>query len=245
MHPTICSLGPITIYSYGLMLALAFTIGSALAGLEARKQNFNPEIIFNLAFLAFFSGIIGARIFYVVNNLSYYLKNPPEIFMLQNGGLSWFGGLILGVSSALFYLKKKKLPIYKTLDLIIPFLALGQALGRIGCLLNGCCFGKISQYGIYFPVHKLVLIPTQLYSALVLLAIFIILRFLQDRPHKDGQIFFAYLLFYSTKRFFIEFLRADSPEFFLGLTLFQILSILIFIIALSKLVLISKQDIKA
>lgn len=245
MHPTICTIGPITIYSYGLMLALAFTIASGLAGLQARKQNINPEMIFNLAFLALFSGVIGARLFYVIENFGYYSHNPQEILMLAHGGLAWFGGLILGFSCALFYIKKKKLPVYKILDLIIPFVALAQAVGRIGCLLNGCCFGKTSAFGIYFPVHKLVLIPTQLYSSLILIAIFIVLRFMQDRPHKEGQIFFAYLLLYSLKRFSIEFFRADNPVIFLGLTLFQILSILVFIIALIGLIIISRRAIKA
>lgn len=240
MHPEICKIGPFTIYSYGLMLAVAFIVSSALAGLQAKRNNINPDIIFNLSLLVFISGIIGARILYIFENATYYIRNPFEIVMLQHGGLSWFGGVVVAIIFGISYLKKRNLPIYKILDLVVPFVALAQAIGRIGCLLNGCCFGKISKFGLYFQIHKLVLIPTQLYSSLILIFIFVILRFLQDRPHRKGQIFFLYLLLYSIKRFFIEFWRLDNQVIFLGLTLFQIISIIIFILSAIKLFLIKR-----
>ena len=227
MYPEICKLGPFTIYSYGLMLVLAFLVSSTLACIQAKRQNINPETIFNLSFIVFISGVIGARLFYIIENIDYYIKNLLEIFMLQHGGLSWFGGLLLGVFVGILYLKRKKIPVYKILDLVIPFVALGQAIGRIGCLLNGCCFGKG-------------LIPTQAYSSLLLIFIFVFLRFLQDKSHKDGEIFFLYLVLYSIKRFFIEFWRADNTVIFSGLTLFQVLSIIIFLLSLIKLFIIKK-----
>jgi phosphatidylglycerol:prolipoprotein diacylglycerol transferase len=232
MHPEICKIGPLTIYSYGLMLVIAFMVSTFLAARQARRNGIHPDIIFNLCFLVFITGIAGARIFYVISNLSYYAHSPLEIIMLQKGGLAWFGGLIAGALSGILYLKFKRLPIFKIADLLVPFVALGQAFGRLGCFLNGCCFGKESSYGIYSPVQEAVLIPTQLYSSLLLVFIFIILRVLQERPHKEGQIFFAYLLLYCAKRFFIEFFRGDSPAFLFQLTLFQVISIAIFIIAL-------------
>ena len=228
MYPEICKLGPFTIYSYGLMLVLAFLVSSTLACLQAKRQNINPETIFNLSFIVFISGVIGARLFYIIENIDYYIKNLLEIFMLQHGGLSWFGGLLAGVFVGILYLKRKKIPVYKILDLVGPFVALGQAIGRIGCLLNGCCFGKG-------------LIPTQAYSSLLLIFIFVFLRFLQDKSHKDGEIFFLYLVLYSIKRFFIEFWRADNTVIFSGLTLFQVLSIIIFLLSLIKLFIIKKR----
>jgi phosphatidylglycerol:prolipoprotein diacylglycerol transferase len=242
MYPEICKIGPFTVYAYGLMLAVAFLTGSALAVMQAKREKINSDIILNMAFNVFISGVVGARAFYIFENFGYYVNNPVEIVMLQHGGLSWFGGLIFGFFSGIAYLKKKKLPIYKVLDLIVPFVALGQAIGRIGCLLNGCCFGKISEYGIYFPVHKLILIPTQLYSSLILIAIFIYLRSLQDKPHKEGTIFFTYLLLYSIKRFFIEFLRSDNEILLFGLTLFQVISIAICCISAFSLFLIKKNE---
>lgn len=231
MYPEICKIGSLTVYSYGLMLVLAFLVSSKLASIRARQERLSEDTILNFAFMVFLFGIIGSRLFYVIENAKFYIKNPADIIKLQEGGLSWFGGLILGALTGLVYLKKKKLPIYKVLDLIAPFVALAQAIGRIGCLLNGCCFGKASEFGIYFSVHGMVLIPTQLYSSLALIFIFIVLRFLQDNPHRQGEIFYAYLLLYSLKRFFVEFWRADSTEIFLGLTIFQVISILVFFFA--------------
>ena len=238
MHPEICRLGPFTIYSYGLMLVIAFIVATFLASAQAKREGVDPDAIFSLCFVVFISGIIGARIFFVLSSLSYYLAHPLEIIMLQKGGLAWFGGLVLGIFSGIFYLKIKKLNVYKITDLLVPFVALAQAIGRIGCFLNGCCFGKEDAFGIYFPVHGAVLIPTQLYSSLLLIGIFIILRFLQERPHKAGEIFFTYLLLYCAKRFLIEFWRADSPSILFGLTLFQLISIAIFFIAATKLYLL-------
>jgi phosphatidylglycerol---prolipoprotein diacylglyceryl transferase len=239
MHPIICTIGPFNIYSYGLMLVLAFIVSVSLAMKQAKRQDLDPETIFNFAFVAFVWGIIGSRIFYVLINLGYYLKNPLEIIMLQHGGLAWFGGLMLGSVAAITYIKIKKLQVYRILDLIIPYIALAQAIGRIGCLFNGCCFGKESQTaGIYFETHKAVLIPTQIYSSLALLAIYAILRSLQNKPRPQGMIFYCYLLLYSIKRFSVEFWRADSEAFFYGLTLFQVLSIAMFILAVTKLFLI-------
>ena len=231
MHPVICSIGPFTIYSYGLLMAIAFLTVSALAVQQARRSGLNPDAVFNLSFIAFISGVIGARILYVAENMPYYLENPLEIFMFQRGGLSWFGGLITGAICGIIYLRKKRLPVYGTLDLIAPFVALGQAIGRVGCLLNGCCFGKPSGFGIYFKTHHSVLIPTQIYSSLFLVIIFIILRRTQDKPHREGMIFSLYLVLYSAQRFFIEFWRADNEVIFFGLTLFQLISIAVFFFA--------------
>lgn len=228
MHPIICSIGPFTVYSYGLMLALAFLIASYLTGRQAEKENIGREIIFNALFLAFICGIAGARLLYAAQNFNLYRDSPLEIIMLQHGGLSWLGGLISGSLCAVVYLKRKKIPVYKALDLAAPFAALGQAIGRIGCFLNGCCYGKDD-------------IPVQLYSAVVLIFIFIILRIFQDRPHKEGEVFFNYLLLYSLKRFFIEFLRGDNQVIFSGLSLFQITSLGLFVFAFIKLKFLKAQ----
>jgi len=239
MMPYICKIGPFTVFSYGLMLVVAFVVAGFLAARHGRKEGFNPDEIFNFLFFVFIAGIIGCRILYVLYNLQFYMENPLEIFMLQHGGMAWFGGLILGSAAGFFYLKRKGLPVLKFLDLIIPFVALGQAIGRIGCFLNGCCFGKISEFGVYFPSLDEVRLPTQIYSSLLLLTIFIILRLFQDKPHKPGMILAGYFLLYSLKRFVIEFFRGDSPYLFLNLTLFQLLSIGLFLFSISMFVVLS------
>jgi len=237
MYPIICQLGPLTVYSYGLVLVLAFTIAVFLLILKAKNQGLNSDLIFNLCTIILVSGIIGARIFYVILNLKFYINNPIQIIMLARGGLAWYGGLILGSLTCIVYLRYKGLDIYKTVDLIIPYIALGQAIGRIGCFLNGCCYGLESpRFGIYFPVHDAVLIPTQLYSSLALLGIFIILRIFQERIHRKGEVFYVYLFLYSLWRFFIEFFRGDSEAFILNLSLFQIISIALLILSAIMLV---------
>jgi phosphatidylglycerol---prolipoprotein diacylglyceryl transferase len=232
MLPEICRIGGFTVYSYGLMLVVAFFTSSYLCLHQARKEKQNGELIFNLFFYVFIFGIIGSRLFYILMNAGFYLRHPLEVIMLQHGGMAWFGGLTFGATCAILFIRRHKMDLLKTLDLIAPFIALGQGIGRIGCLLNGCCFGRESAAGLYFQVFDKILIPTQLYSSLLLLLIFIILRFKQDREHLPGQILRGYLFLYSLKRFFIEFLRNDSPRIFFGLTLFQILCLAVFCISL-------------
>jgi phosphatidylglycerol:prolipoprotein diacylglycerol transferase len=153
--------------------------------------------------------------------------------MLQHGGLVWYGGLTFAIIFGVVYLKIKKQPILAILDLISPYIALAQSIGRIGCFLNGCCFGKYWQ-------ELNIRYPTQVFSSLSLLFIFLILKILYEKRDgflilsKKGNIFFLYLAFYSTKRFFIEFLRGDTQPFILNLTIFQIISIAIFIFAIAS-----------
>lgn len=213
------------------MLALAFLVSTYLLKQQAKRENFNPDTVFNLVFLSFLAGVAGARIFFVVENWRYYLSQPLEIIMLWQGGLSWFGGLIFGSLAAGLYLRKKKLPAAKSLDLIAPFLALAQSIGRIGCFLNGCCFGTIFGF-----------LPVQIFSSFALLAIYIFLRLAQARPHKPGRIIFLYLLLYSIKRFFVEFWRLDNPAVFRNLTLFHILSIALFLFAVLGLLSCSRKN---
>lgn len=232
MLPEICRIGSFTIYSYGLMLVLAFFAVAVLSFRQAKKEKFEPDKIFNLCFVVFLSGIVGSRVLYVLDNLYFYLCHPLEIIMLQHGGLAWFGGLIFGAISAVVFVKKNKMDLLRSLDLLAPFVALGQAIGRIGCLLNGCCYGGESRFGIYFKVFDKILIPTQLYSSLLLIFIFFILRFKQNRNHLPGEIIASYFFLYAIKRFFMEFLRQDSPRIFYGLTFFQILCLVLFLFSL-------------
>lgn len=236
MLPEICHIGPFTIYAYGVLMVLAFMVCAYLSRRQASKEQMDAELIFNLCFWVFIFGIIGCRVFYVLLNARFYLDNPLEIIMFQHGGMAWFGGVVFGSAGAILFIKKHKMNMLKSLDLLVPFIALGQAIGRIGCLLNGCCFGRESQFGLYFKVFDQVLIPTQLYSSLLLLLIFVILRFRQDAKHLPGEILCDYLFLYSLKRFFIEFLRNDSPRVFYGLTFFQILCVIMFLVSLGMFI---------
>jgi len=208
MHPEICKIGPFVIYSYGLMLVAAFASAVSLASIQAKREGVDPDIIFNTCFVAFIAGIFGGRLLYLFEHFRYFLENPIEIIMLQHGGLSWFGGMTLGVLSGLVYLKVKKLPALKILDIVAPYLALAQSIGRIGCYFNGCCYGNT----IY--------LPTQVYSSILLLLIYLAVRYFQTKPHKAGQVITLYLFLYSIKRFFIEFWRIEHQPVFFRLNLY-------------------------
>lgn len=231
MFPVLFKFGFIHIYSYGVMVATAFLVSAFLLARYAGLLHYDKEFFWNLAFVILTGGILGGRLLYCVFNLDFFLANPQEIFMLWHGGLIWYGGFLGGLAGAIVYLKLKKKPFFKTADMLMPFVALGHAIGRIGCFLNGCCYGRVASWGVYFPVHSEVLIPSQLFSCLGLLAIFVILRIFQDRPHRDGFILAAYLLCASLERFIEEYFRNDSPRYFYGLTIFQVLSIVIFLSA--------------
>lgn len=231
MFPVIFSLGPISIYSYGTMVALAFIACLFLLKDEAKNKGLSYQTIVDLCFWILICGLVGARLFYVILNWDYFRSYPLEVFKLYHGGLVIYGGIIAGTLTGLVYLKRKRLDVGLTLDVIAPYIVLAQAIGRIGCLLNGCCFGYPSVCGLYFPVHSEILSPIQAYSSLANLSIFIILKSIGHRISTKGNIFIIYLMLYSTKRFIVEFFRADTPKNILGFSVFQILSVVIFIIA--------------
>ena len=152
MHPILFQIGPITVYSYGLMIAVAFITATSLARSEARRKGIDPEMVLNLALGAVISGIIGARALYVLQNLKYYLDYPLQVLMLHKGGLSFYGGLISAIFFAAVFVKRRRLRFLEITNLICPYLALGQSIGRIGCWLKlksrSCC------WPVWTPCHK-------------------------------------------------------------------------------------------
>lgn len=226
MYPVLFKFGPIHIYSYGLMLAFAFLLATFLARRRAFSIGMDGGAILDLGIYLVIAGILGARLLYVFLNLEYYKDNPLESIMIWRGGLVWYGGLILAILVAIWFLRAKKLPPLKTGDLIIPYVALGQAIGRIGCFLNGCCYGKPTMLaiGVRFGPAQVPVHPTQLYESVAMFLVYLILR---GRSPYDGKTFFLYLIFYSTFRFFNEFLRGDNPIALMGLTVSQIISVIV------------------
>lgn len=237
MHPIICKIGPVAIYSYGLMIGLAFLVATFLAKKSAEKAGFNGQQIIDLSLYLIISGVLGARLLYVLINIKDYLKNPLEIIMLSHGGLVFYGGLISATVTGIWFLKKRKLPILKIADRLIPYVALAQAIGRVGCLLNGCCYGKATNLpcGITLPGHASSVHPTQVYESIFLIFIFLILKVGEEKTHKPGKIFVLYFLLYALGRFLVEFCRGDNPNVFLNFTFSQAVSAILFIISLSLL----------
>jgi len=152
--------------------------------------------------------------------------------MLQKGGLAWQGGFIGGALGGVLFARRMKLPIRSLLDLAAPYIALGQSIGRIGCFLNGCCYGKPVSWGIYFPVHQARLYPTQLFETGGLFIIFLILKKAQVRPHQGGFVFVLYLWLAAIERFIVEFYRADHDLLWLNLSLAQFVALGVFMTGL-------------
>ncbi len=227
MHPILFSIGPLEIHSYGLMLGLAFLITMYLSSRRASLFDLPAEAIGNLIIVFLVSGIIGARIAYVLSNMNLFLRSPLQILMINKGGLIFYGGLILALVAGVVFAKITNFSILDAADLMAPFIALGHSIGRVGCFLNGCCYGKetSSFLGVWFPDTLVKVYPTQLFSFAGLLVIFFLLFLFQSRRSFKGEIISLYFIFYGAFRFLVEFLRGDATQIFLCLSLAQLISV--------------------
>jgi phosphatidylglycerol:prolipoprotein diacylglycerol transferase len=227
MYPVLFKIGPFPIHAYGFMVAIAFLVGILISLYYAKREGIKSEIILDLAVYVVIAAIVGSRLFYVIGQWDQYKNNILEIFMVQKGGLVFLGGFLLAMLVMVWYAKRRAVPLLKLFDVVAPGTALGYAIARIGCFLNGCCFGLPTDvpWGIvcspdslahsYFPEAHLH--PTQLYSAASMILVFIIVVLLFPRKKFDGYIFFWWIILYSIYRFLVEFLRY-SPIHWLGLT---------------------------
>jgi phosphatidylglycerol---prolipoprotein diacylglyceryl transferase len=227
MYPVICTLGPVRIFSYGLMLAVAVLLCTFLAGRDARSKGIASQVIYDFAFWVVLGGILGARIFFIILNGDYFFQHPWETVMISKGGLAWQGGLLFGAVSGIVFIRRRQLPLFVIFDLVAPYAALGQAIGRAGCFFNGCCYGRPVSWGIYFPVHQARLHPAQLYDAAGLFFIFLFLKCLQYKNRRPGVVFVLYLAMAGALRFFVEFYRADHTSEYFGLSVFQYVCLVI------------------
>lgn len=227
MHPVLFKIGSYPVYSYGAMLALAFLVCSFLAKRRAISVGMDGDKVLDLSILLIIAGVIGGRLMFVLLDIEYFKNRPLDIFKIWEGGLAWYGGLILAVISGLVFLRIHKMPVLRTADLMMPYVALGQAIGRIGCFLNGCCYGKPTALpiGVVFDPEQGTVLPTQLFESAAMFLVYLILR---KRAPSNGRTLFLYLIFYSVFRFFIEFLRGDNMLTIMGLTFSQAVSVLIF-----------------
>lgn len=239
MYPILFKLGSFSLRSYGLFVASGFLIGILFAAYLAKKESIDPENILGLSVYVLISSIIGARLFYVIEFWPLYKNNPLEIFAIWQGGLVFWGGVIVALPVLVAIIKLQKLPLWKILDLGAPALMLGYAIGRVGCFLNGCCSGIPTNlpWGIIFPPFSeagrqfpgLVIHPTQIYESIYSLLIFFTLMYLFKRRKFDGQIFSFGVMFYSIGRFLNEFFRIN-PRYFFGLSEAQLIAVIMFAI---------------
>ena len=226
MHPIAFQLGPLSIHWYGVMVALGFLAGLWTAGRRALRVGIAPEKIMDLGPWLIVGTILGARTLYVISYWRESFAGEPlgEIFAIWNGGLVFYGGLIGASLACILYVRLKRLPLWKIADVLAPSIALGYVFGRIGCLLNGCCYGRPCSlpWAITFPKGafgappEIPLHPTELYESLLNLGLYAALVWLFRRKRFDGQVFGAYLVCYALLRSFVELFRGDYPQHYLG-----------------------------
>ncbi len=215
MHPILFKIGDFALYSYGAMLFLAFSIGMLWTLKEAPLEEFNLEHIYEAFILTIVLAVLGSRLTFVIFNWDLYRGDSWwRIFAFREGGLIFYGGLLAALTGVYFYCQYRKVSFFSALDLTSPFIALGYAITRIGCFLNGCCYGKITEvpWGVVFPtVDGFKRHPTQLYASASALLIFILLRYLRKYKDFDGFVFLLFVIFYGIYRFTVEFFRTEIP----------------------------------
>lgn len=223
MLPRLLHFANFELFSYGFFVCIGAFTGLALAARRAKAEGIDPSAAFGLGITAILSGVLGAKILFVLLNWNFYAEHPGSILSLntlQAGGV-FSGGLVAALVTCSVYIHRHELPILMTADVFAPALAAGHAIGRLGCFAAGCCYGRPSTYfwGITFtdPLAGRIsgtplgvaLEPTQLFESLAEMTNFCILLFLFRRKQFNGQAIAAYLLLYGIERFLLEFLRGD------------------------------------
>ncbi|MCX5906180.1 MAG: prolipoprotein diacylglyceryl transferase [Deltaproteobacteria bacterium] len=222
MVPILVKFADFTLHTYGVLLAVGFLLAVLWAAREARREGVDPNLILDMAFYLLLAALVGSRVFYVLSNYHEFRDNPVAMVKFWQGGLVFFGGFLCAVVVGTWYVRKHRLNFQQMADILVPSIALGQAIGRLGCFAAGCCYGlptnlpwaitfrnenSLAPLGI--PLH-----PTQLYESGATFIIFIVLMAMRKSRRFQGKILWYYILFYSTIRFIIEFYRADPRGWF-------------------------------
>jgi phosphatidylglycerol:prolipoprotein diacylglycerol transferase len=253
MHPVLAEIGPLTLRWYGVMIATGVMVGLWLAGKEGERKGFAREKIYDFAFYVILAGIVGARIYFVLfSDWTYFFAHPLKILALWEGGLAIHGAILGGILVAAWFTRKEKIPFWKWADTLAPSLILGQAIGRIGCFLNGDAHGipttlpwglvysPDSPAGQMFPGQPLH--PTQLYELGFSLIIFAILRKLRKKDFFDGFLFLFYVILYSSIRIFVEHFRADQLTYFGNISAAQTLGAIAIAFSVALAVVLSRRE---
>lgn len=235
------------IHTYGLMVALGFLGGTWYVQRTAKKIGENPAQALDLIFYILIAAILGSRILFVlVSQREAFFHNPFIIFKIWEGGLVFYGGFIASILASIFYLRRHHLPVWKYFDLFAPGVALGHAIGRIGCFAAGCCYGRpllsAMWYSVIFPDNPaslapvgIPLYPTQLIESAGEFITFLFLAFFAGRKKFEGQIIALYFMIYALLRFTVEFFRGDLERGFIGesgLSTSQLIAAILFAIGL-------------
>jgi phosphatidylglycerol---prolipoprotein diacylglyceryl transferase len=224
VHKVAFQLGNVAIYWYGVMMAAAFIAGLWTASRRGLREGVPAERILDIGPWLIVGALIGARTFFVVSYWRENFAGHPiwEIFMLRRGGLVYYGGLIGASLAFILYARLKRLPLWKGADILAPSIALGYFFGRLGCLMNGCCYGRECDlpWAIHFPIghdtYPKGVHPTQIYESLLSLGLYGGLAWLYRHKKFDGQVFATYLVSYAVLRSFVEMFRGDYGHYIGG-----------------------------
>lgn len=224
MKNELLRIGPITIYGYGVMIAIGILAAYLTAEYRARKLKLAYEQIFYLVIWCVLGGFGSSKLLFWITEWKHFLANPMYFLRTLGDGFVVFGGIIGGILFGFLYCKKAKLNFWKYFDLVMPSVALAQGFGRIGCLLAGCCYGEettsvlsITFRNSDFAPNNVALIPTQIYSSILDFGHFFVLLLIARHKKADGQVAAAYLILYSIGRFILEFFRGDIARGSVGI----------------------------
>jgi phosphatidylglycerol:prolipoprotein diacylglycerol transferase len=257
MHPLLFNLGSIPVHTYGVMVAIGFLSSLALASWLCSRDGINPERVLDLGFICILSGFVGARLLFVLTRWDYFMADPADIFRVWQGGLVFFGGPLAATPFAIWYLRKRRVPVWKTMDACFPGVALAHMFGRFGCLAAGCCYGKPTgtDFGIRLyselvdpALRGIPLYPTQLFEAAALFILVCGLIWTHYHKKFDGEVAIVYFMAYPIIRSVIEIYRGDLIRGFViddWLSTSQFISILVFIAGAITLYVRLKQVKKA
>jgi len=226
MHPVLFHIGNFAVHTYGALVALGFVVGLTLAARRAKQAGVNPDIISNLGVWVIVAGMLGGKLFHVIFFWNEFVAGWRAAGLASlREGFVFYGGFIAASATVIGYCRYHRLPTWTVADVFAPCVALGHALGRLGCFFNGCCYGKTCDlpWAVRFPppheMAGLPVHPTQLYEVAGNLALFGGLSWWRPREKFPGQVWWGYVLGYGVLRFAVEFSRGDYPYRFGPFTL--------------------------
>lgn len=253
LDPAIIRLGHFALSWYGLFIALGILAAFWFAGREAQRRGMDAETISTLGLWGILGGIIGARFFHLIDNWPTYAANPGAIFAIQNGGLAIWGGIVGGAIAGGLYARLRGLPLGIMADIAAPALILGQAIGRIGCLVNGDSLGPPTNlpWGFVYtnpmamaPQLGVAFQPTPLYEMLWDILILTVLWKVRDRFRVPGQLFLLYVMLFAVDKFSLTFLRQEVVLAF-GLQEAQLVSLIALVIAIPLFIYIGRRGTRS
>ena len=241
MYNDLFQIGKITIHGYGLMIGIGFALAVIFGARFAKRRGLSEDAVYSFGLIAIITGFLGGKLLYIPTEWKQFIASPRSV--LGSSGFVVYGGIVIAVAATFLYAKLKKLSYLAYLDTLIPFVALAQGFGRIGCFLAGCCYGSETDsfLGVIFPYGSIApsgikLLPTQLFSSAGDFLLFLGLLLLAWRVRQRGVVGSAYLIAYGIGRFAMEFLRGDDRGVTVGpLSISQFISLFFVLFGLGLL----------